>query len=90
MGARHAECFITPIWLRNPHVQSVLGSSSWRKKRGAQALRATGAVTSEYLLDGGNGLASQAMLADDTGILSRPFPVWAPDYRVPDHTQQVL
>jgi predicted alpha/beta-fold hydrolase len=48
--------YLPPIWLRNAHVQSILGSSSWRKKCGAQVLRATGAVTTEHLLDGGSGI----------------------------------
>jgi hypothetical protein len=42
-----------PIWLRNAHVQSILGASSWRVRRGAQALRAAGATTTEHLLDEG-------------------------------------
>ena len=42
-----------PRWLRSPHVQSVLGSSPLRRRRGAKALQDTGAVTSEHLIDGG-------------------------------------
>lgn len=45
-----------PRWLRNAHMQSALGSSSWRRRRGAQALAATGAETFEHLLDAGDGV----------------------------------
>lgn len=48
--------YAPPRWLRNPHVQSVLGTSPWRRRRGAQALAATGAVTTEHLFDGGGGV----------------------------------
>ena len=48
-----------PRLLRNPHVQSVLGSSRLRQQRGARALAATGAVTREYILDGGDGVRLQ-------------------------------
>lgn len=48
--------YVPPLWLRSPHVQTVLGSSPWRRQRGAQALAATGAVTTEHLVDGGEGV----------------------------------
>ena len=48
-----------PRLLRNPHLQSVLGSSSLRRRRGLHALAASGAVTTEYILDGGNGARLQ-------------------------------
>ena len=51
-----ASAYAPPPWLRNAHVQSVLGSSQWRRQRGARALVATGAVTTEHLLDGGDGV----------------------------------
>ena len=44
-----------PRWLRRPHVQSVLGSSPLRRRRGALALRASGAVTTAHEVDGGDG-----------------------------------
>ncbi len=53
-----------PRLLRNPHLQSVLGSSGLRRHRGLRALAASGAVTAEHILDGGHFLlethASQA------------------------------
>ncbi|KRG71997.1 YheT family hydrolase [Pseudoxanthomonas dokdonensis] len=48
-----------PRWLRNPHVQSVLGSSPLRRRRGLRALASTQAVTREHILDGGNGVRLQ-------------------------------
>lgn len=48
--------YAPPLWLRSPHLQTVLASSQWRRRRGAQALAATGAVTTEHLVDGGEGV----------------------------------
>lgn len=45
-----------PWWLRSPHLQSVLGSSPLRRRRGGRAMQASGAVTSEHLLDAGDGI----------------------------------
>ena len=48
--------YAPPRWLRNPHVQSVLGSSPMRRRRGARVLAASGATTTEHVLDGGDGI----------------------------------
>ena len=48
-----------PRLLRNPHLQSVLGSSGLRRRRGLRALAASGATTTEHILDGGNGARLQ-------------------------------
>ncbi|WP_372017780.1 YheT family hydrolase [Pseudoxanthomonas sp. 10H] len=48
-----------PRLLRNPHLQSVLGSSSLRRHRGLRALASSGAATTEHILDGGNGARLQ-------------------------------
>lgn len=45
-----------PLWLRSPHVQSALGSSPLRRRRGARAMQASRAATSEHLLDAGDGV----------------------------------
>jgi len=50
---------LPPRLLRNPHLQSVLGSSHLRRRRGLRALAATGAQTHEHILDGGNGARLQ-------------------------------
>lgn len=51
-----ASDYRAPWWARSPHVQSVLASSPWRVARGARALRDTGAVTTEHILDAGDGV----------------------------------
>ncbi len=53
--------FQPPHWLRNPHLQSVLGSSAMRRHRAQRTLEATGAVTQAHILDGGAGVRLQAL-----------------------------
>ncbi|MCW4456124.1 alpha/beta fold hydrolase [Flavobacterium sp. MXW15] len=48
-----------PRWLRNPHLQSMLGSSAVRRRRGERLLADSGAITSELILDGGDGVRLQ-------------------------------
>lgn len=48
-----------PKWLRNPHLQSVLSSSTLRRRRGLRALNASGAATTEHIFDGGGGVRLQ-------------------------------
>jgi len=48
-----------PRWLRNPHLQSMLSSSRMRLQRGLLLLAATGALTEELILDGGEGVRLQ-------------------------------
>ncbi len=55
-----ATSYQPPRWLRNPHLQSMLASSRVRLRRGQQLLGATGAVSRELILDGGNGVRLQA------------------------------
>lgn len=50
-----------PRWLRNPHLQSFLASSPLRRRRGAQALAATGAATTTHIVDGGDGVRLQGL-----------------------------
>ena len=51
--------YAPPWWLRSPHLQTMLGSSPWRRHRGATLLAATGATTSAHLIDGGDGVRLQ-------------------------------
>jgi hypothetical protein len=51
-----ASAYRPPWWLRSPHLQTMLGSSPWRRHRGAELLAASGAVTTAHLLDGGDGV----------------------------------
>ena len=52
-----------PRWLRNPHLQSVLGSSALRRRRGLRALLGSGAVTVEHIVDGGDDVRLQGFLS---------------------------
>lgn len=45
-----------PRWLRNPHLQSALGSSQLRQRMGERELAALDATTTEHLVDGGEGV----------------------------------
>src|SRR5690606_1642038 len=67
----HAADYRPPWWLRNGHLQTMLGSSPWRRRRGAQALAATGATTEEFLVDGGPGVRLQGLLSTIPGAEPR-------------------
>lgn len=58
-----------PRWLRNPHLQSMLASSRVRLRRGQQLLAGTGAVTTELMLDGGDGVRLQAWHSRLPGVV---------------------
>jgi predicted alpha/beta-fold hydrolase len=45
-----------PRWLCNPHLQSILGSSPMRRRRGERAMAAIGATTTGHIVDGGEGV----------------------------------
>jgi uncharacterized protein len=49
------------LWLRSPHVQSLIGPSPVRRARGAWLLRRTGAVSEPHLIDGGEGVRLHGM-----------------------------
>jgi uncharacterized protein len=66
-----AEDYLPPRWLRNPHVQSVLGTSPWRRMRGAKLLAATGAVTTGHVVDGGEGVRLHGLHSVIPGTASR-------------------
>ena len=63
----NAADYLPPRWLRNPHLQSVLGSSALRVRRGEQLLAASGATTSSHILDGGDGVRLQGWLSVPAG-----------------------
>jgi predicted alpha/beta-fold hydrolase len=60
-----------PWWLRNGHLQTMLGSSPWRRRRGAEALAAIGATSSEHLVDGGEGVRLQGVHSRVPGVEPR-------------------
>lgn len=45
-----------PRWLRSPHLQSLFATSPLRRARGAVLLRRSGAVSTPYIVDGGDGV----------------------------------
>ena len=66
-----ADHYCPPRWLRNAHVQSALGSSPLRRRYGERSLAATGAVTSEHLIDGGDGVRLQGLHSAVPGVTPR-------------------
>ena len=60
-----------PRWLRNAHVQSVLGSSAMRRRVGERSLAASGGVTTEHLIDGGDGVRLQGLHSAVPGVAPR-------------------
>ena len=54
--AINAADYTPPRWLRNQHVQSVLASSPFRRQRGAQGLAKLGTITTQHIIDGGDGI----------------------------------
>ncbi|MBB3342392.1 hypothetical protein FHW73_000243 [Luteimonas sp. RC10] len=70
-GGLRGSDYAPPAWLRSPHVQTVLGSSPWRRRRGARLLAATGAVTTEHLVDGGEGVRLHGLHSVVPGTASR-------------------
>jgi len=64
----NAADYLPPRWLRNPHLQSVLGSSALRVRRGEQLLAASGATTTSHILDGGDGVRLQGWLSVPAGV----------------------
>lgn len=50
------EAFAPPAWLRNPHLQTVLGTSPLRVRLGQRRLAATGARTTAHVIDAGDGV----------------------------------
>lgn len=48
--------FTPPRWLRNPHLQTALGSSGIRQRSGLRALEQTGAEHQVVEVDGGDGV----------------------------------
>lgn len=56
MGVIEPSAYRPPRWLRNPHVQTLLGSSPARVRRGARELDTLGAIHEEHLVDAGTGI----------------------------------
>jgi predicted alpha/beta-fold hydrolase len=67
----HASDYTPPALLRSPHLQSVLGSSAMRRRRGRLALAAMGAVTNAHIIDAGDGVRLQGLHSAIPGHNSR-------------------
>jgi predicted alpha/beta-fold hydrolase len=67
----HAKPYTAPWWLRSPHLQTMLGSSPWRQRRGAVLLAATDAATTAHLVDGGNGVRLTGLHSVVPGVAPR-------------------
>jgi predicted alpha/beta-fold hydrolase len=63
--------YTAPWWLRSPHLQTMLGSSGWRQRRGAALLAATGATTTAHLVDGGDGVRLTGLHSVVPGVAPR-------------------
>ncbi|MGY0618022.1 YheT family hydrolase [Lysobacter sp. A378] len=60
-----------PRWLRNAHLQTLLGGSVMRQRMGRRALEATAAVTTSHLIDGGHGVRLQGLHSAVPGVAPR-------------------
>lgn len=60
-----------PRWLRNAHLQTLLGSSAMRQRMGGHQLAASGAVTTAHLIDGGGGVRLQGLHSAVPGVEPR-------------------
>ena len=70
-GGRDEAGYAPPRWLRSPHLQTVLASSPWRRRRAAAVLARTGATTREHLLDGGDGVRLHGLHSAIPGTAAR-------------------
>lgn len=59
--------FAPPRWLRNPHLQSILGSSGLRRARIRDRSRALASASREVIVDGGDGVRLQGFHAPAHG-----------------------
>jgi predicted alpha/beta-fold hydrolase len=66
-----ARDYAPPRSLRSPHLQSILGSSALRRRRGRLALDATGAKTTAHIIDAGDGVRLQGLHSALPGQRSR-------------------
>ena len=69
--ASDTDRYLPPWWLRNAHLQSVLGSSPLRQRRGARRLAATGALSVAHEVDGGGGIRLRGLLSTLPGRRAR-------------------
>ncbi len=74
IAARHwltAADYRPPRWLRNPHLQSALGTSALRRRAGERRLAASGAVSTEHEIDAGDGVRLNGVHSAVPGVEPR-------------------
>ncbi len=70
-GAIRPSSYLPPRWLRSPHLQSLLATSSLRRARGAVLLDRVGAVSKPYIVDGGDGVRLEGVHSRLPGVEPR-------------------
>ncbi|WP_147653862.1 YheT family hydrolase [Vulcaniibacterium gelatinicum] len=71
MPILHESPYRPPRALRNPHLQSVLGTSPLRRRQGQRRLQALGAVSTMHLVDAGDGVCLQGVHSTRPGLAPR-------------------
>ncbi len=66
-----ASSYRPPWWLRSPHLQSMLGSSPMRRRRGERELAALRPLTTEHIVDGGDGVRLHGLHSRIEGVEPR-------------------
>jgi len=65
-----------PRYLRNPHLQSALSSLPMRRRNGLRALARAGAVSSEHIVDAGDGIRLLGWHSTVPGRAPRGLVLW--------------
>lgn len=73
MNLQPASAYRAPRWLRNPHLQTLLGSSAVRVLRGGRELVKLGAVHETHLIDAGGDIRLQGVHSTLPGRPARGF-----------------
>lgn len=63
--------YCPPLWLRSPHLQSLISTSPLRRARGALLLRRSGAISKPYIVDGGDGVRLEGVHSRLPGVEPR-------------------
>lgn len=71
MSVREPSPYNPPCWLRNPHLQTLLGSSPLRVRRGARELQALGAVHQIHVVEAGGDIRLQGVHSTVAGRAPR-------------------
>ncbi|MFZ2753607.1 MAG: alpha/beta fold hydrolase [Lysobacteraceae bacterium] len=66
-----SSAYCPPLWLRSPHLQSLISTSPLRRARGALLLRRSGAISKPYIVDGGDGVRLEGVHSRLPGVEPR-------------------